>query len=1162
MKRRIVLLLLMCLGWGGVALGTDYYVGGSGASDDNPGTASQPFATIQKAAQLAKTGDVVIVRAGTYRETITPSSNGVTFQSAPGETVVISGLEVIPNTGWTVHNGNIFKKTITLPVDGFASGGITRNTDILANQLFKDGEMQIQARWPDGIKDQNDLFKMDATGNVSTSAWRHYSNFTAATTWPNIPMRPTWLEDNLLSSTFPSGSLVGATVLVQGWYIMSSGTITSHSGGRISWPNGMWGDNANDQQFRRYYALTGQLQFLNQAREFHYQGGTLYYYQPGGGTPSGTIEYKARNWGFDLRGRSNITIQGFHFKGCEPATGNTSTSNCTIDNIRASYMNHNITHRVSAWQGHGIMQHVGTKLIGVNNTVKNSEFSWSASQGVWIGNNGVVQNNLFHHIGYDGMWGCPVAFWGNDNIDNIKVLNNTAYTMGRGFVDNGTTRSASGGGGHIVRSTNHEVAYNNVSDWGKLNQDGAAWYSAGFCNLAGLRIHHNWFFDFVSFRPPNGTLTDGIMAAVYFDMGSGAAVGQEPATVDHNVFWNVGDNGGFASTEVTDLYELPAFQASTKQPTRIYNNTFWGGIKSYVTYQNSSPAVMRNNISRKDLNFNWGRSPTNIANALLSGTNPQFQGGDLVSLKGLFFRLSASSPARNAGVPIPGITDGSVGAPDIGAYEYGGEEWVPGYKPVSVPSAANTRPTVSITAPANNSTYTQGVNVTITANASDNGAVTRVEFFNGSTKIGEDVTSPYSYAWNNIPAGTHTLTARATDNQGATTTSSIVTITVTPSANPVVAITSPVDGATATVGSDVTINANASKTNGTIVKVEFYRNGSTKLGEDTTSPYSFVWNNVPAGSHSITARATDDEEKTATSAAVRISVAAAVAPVTPNPVAPTVSISSPTNNARVASGAAINITTSTTGTISKVEFFNGTTKLGEDATSPYTYSWTNAPVGTHPMTAVANGPNNVKVTSARVNVVVTAPNQGPVVEIISPTSNGSFVPGETITITARSSDTDGTIEKIEFFEGTTKIGESSSSPYTITWNTKDPGTYSLTAVAWDDKGSITTSGAIEIVVTADPGESGEDPLTMGIPRFFSPNGDGNGDLWVWASNEAYNNSSVTVYSRAGEAVYQTQAYNNAWDGRSEGKPLQDGDYYYVVTLSDQSELRGAVRIVR
>lgn len=96
----------------------------------------------------------------------------------------------------------------------------------------------------------------------------------------------------------------------------------------------------------------------------------------------------------------------------------------------------------------------------------------------------------------------------------------------------------------------------------------------------------------------------------------------------------------------------------------------------------------------------------------------------------------------------------------------------------SNPCTSNPPPTVSISQPANNATVTAGTNLQITASASDNGTVTQVQFYNGTTLLGTSTTSPFSYTYTSIPAGTYTLTARATDNCGAMTTSSVVTITV------------------------------------------------------------------------------------------------------------------------------------------------------------------------------------------------------------------------------------------------------------------------------------------------------------------------------------------------------------------------------------------------
>jgi len=94
-------------------------------------------------------------------------------------------------------------------------------------------------------------------------------------------------------------------------------------------------------------------------------------------------------------------------------------------------------------------------------------------------------------------------------------------------------------------------------------------------------------------------------------------------------------------------------------------------------------------------------------------------------------------------------------------------------------TVGNVAPTVSITSPANNATFNAGANITINATATDSdGTVTSVAFYQGSTLLGTDTTSPYTFTWNGVAAGSYVLTAKATDNSGATTTSAAVNITV------------------------------------------------------------------------------------------------------------------------------------------------------------------------------------------------------------------------------------------------------------------------------------------------------------------------------------------------------------------------------------------------
>lgn len=163
------------------------------------------------------------------------------------------------------------------------------------------------------------------------------------------------------------------------------------------------------------------------------------------------------------------------------------------------------------------------------------------------------------------------------------------------------------------------------------------------------------------------------------------------------------------------------------------------------------------------------------------------------------------------------------------------------------PNVANSPPSVSITSPANGATYTEPATININAAAGDtNGTVAKVEFFIDGTWAGEDTAAPFSHAWSNMSPRSYTLTAKATDNQGATATSSPVTVAVNANSPPTVSITSPANGQTFMAPASIVINAAAGDPDSGISKVEFFQ-GSTKLFEDTAAPYSYTWTGVQAG---------------------------------------------------------------------------------------------------------------------------------------------------------------------------------------------------------------------------------------------------------------------------------------------------------------------------
>ncbi|MEO7600112.1 MAG: DNRLRE domain-containing protein [Opitutus sp.] len=91
----------------------------------------------------------------------------------------------------------------------------------------------------------------------------------------------------------------------------------------------------------------------------------------------------------------------------------------------------------------------------------------------------------------------------------------------------------------------------------------------------------------------------------------------------------------------------------------------------------------------------------------------------------------------------------------------------------------NVLPTVSITSPAAGATFNAPASITIDATAADSdGTVTQVAFYQGASLLGTDTTSPYSFTWSGVAAGSYSLTAKATDNVGGIQTSTAIPVTV------------------------------------------------------------------------------------------------------------------------------------------------------------------------------------------------------------------------------------------------------------------------------------------------------------------------------------------------------------------------------------------------
>ncbi len=403
------------------------------------------------------------------------------------------------------------------------------------------------------------------------------------------------------------------------------------------------------------------------------------------------------------------------------------------------------------------------------------------------------------------------------------------------------------------------------------------------------------------------------------DEGSGTttvdAAARRSGTLRNGASWTSGKGGRAVSMDgVNDYITLPALEVTgqvftiaawvrntsfpagvsqrfiAKASDSTESGTYWMLGQANTSGQNRLRFRLKTGTSTTTLTASSGSLPVNTwyhAAATYDGRRMRLylNGKEVGSI------AKSGSLARGTGVPV------HLGrSPDGSSYMRGAIDDVriyskaaSAYEITQVMAAAGTTtptnqpPAVSLSSPASGASFAAGTSITVSATASDaNGTVASVKFYAGSTLIGTDTSSPYSVSWPKVAAGSYSLSAVATDNAGATTTSSTRTVTVTTTSGnqpPSVSLTSPAAGASFMAPATISLSATASDPGGSIARVEFYR-GTTRIASDTTSPYSFSWTNVAAGTYSINAVAYDNAGAMTQSSTRDITVRSATMPTT------------------------------------------------------------------------------------------------------------------------------------------------------------------------------------------------------------------------------------------------------------------------------------------
>ncbi|MBN1341948.1 MAG: right-handed parallel beta-helix repeat-containing protein [Phycisphaerae bacterium] len=605
----------------------EYYVAPDG-SDANPGTKAKPMRTLKRAAESVEPGDTCLVRSGTYRETIRFRGSGqpgrpIRFTAAPGETVVLSGTQRIAGP-WKVYKGKIHQARV--------------KSDFI--QLFVDGRMMVEARWPN-MQFPEDLWDRSRWARARTGSC--YGK----------------LVDPELAKTGIDWTGGRATLNVAHQFFTWTRTVSKHGAGEEAFEYAKdlegithYAKHAKGWEDDRYY-LSGKLEALDSPGEWFLdtKTRTLYLWTLDGSDPGEhKVEAKVRNYGIDAAGVDHVQISGLHFFG---ATLRLEKCNhCAVEDCHLLYPT--FARRISDPQTREEWVDQ-TCVVGSHNVVRRCSLVFSPTSGLMMrGSHNVAEDNLIRDI----------CWYGSLRDVPLRMSLAESEQVGGGLARHNTVHHF-GNAGICVYGGRFVVEYNHVYSGGLACKDVSLVYTH-LPTCAGTIIHHNWV---------HGCRTE-------LDKGLGIRGDDQTRglTVHHNVVWDCGRDGIIVKGDSNKVHNNTVLQIGEPDKPGNYISLHtqpepkkpWRKQWPLLKTQNAHSEILNNAA----LTITGHVKGTPFPAGKNIGNNYQGKDPQLVNPNELDFRPRSGSPLIDAGREIPGITDGFKGkAPDIGAYEFGGEDW-------------------------------------------------------------------------------------------------------------------------------------------------------------------------------------------------------------------------------------------------------------------------------------------------------------------------------------------------------------------------------------------------------------------------------------------------------------------------------------------------------
>lgn len=516
-----------------IARGAEFFVSPNG-DDANPGTLSEPFATIAAAVEKLNPGDTLLIRGGTYRESVVfprsgTAENPITIKAYRSESAIITGCD--PVNGWRRHEGNIWKA----PMPWTLGPG--------RNQVFENDRVLIEARHPNKPAPGLEMYVADLS-----PLWPTYGEFSIPT--ETRVTRPGRIVSRLLEGQPPDywkGAIYGG-VHFEGW-CTQTGIIESSRDGEIEVGDrtqGWWFGSAYDGRFPQDHEagrgmIVGHMHALDAPGEWHWENGTLYLMTPDGSSPS-SIAAKRRQLAFDLSGRGHIRLEGLTIRGASMRLQD--SAHCTMDRCDIAYVSHYTRH-------YGIGQiekgrdtiksgETGIFIGGHDNAFLNCSVRFSAGAGFHIrGYHQTIHNCLIDEVSYVGHYLNAIT----DAVGDYNDYEN--FLVGGHVITFNTMRNASRhffnfyGNGTSIASRNRGpmdyaatlFAHNHLYNGMLLTRD-AGFLSGYFCSGGTLngqnsQVAYNVMHDYYDIS----AMRWNKLGIVYLDEGT--------CDVDlhHNLLW-------------------------------------------------------------------------------------------------------------------------------------------------------------------------------------------------------------------------------------------------------------------------------------------------------------------------------------------------------------------------------------------------------------------------------------------------------------------------------------------------------------------------------------------------------------------------------------------------------------------------------------------------